>query len=154
MSIRNRDYIAAIVATALAFGPGIATAAEKGHEGHKHGPGEGHEEHAHEGGHHMDAHHGGVVAEVGDAHGELVIKDGKVTLYLTSHEGKELPAEGYRAMVLVLNGSARQGPVNLAHAGGNKLEGAAELDLAPGAKAIVTLMDPKGKGAQGRYALQ
>ena len=112
---------------------GNAALAADGHEGHDHKPAAG-----------------GIVSEIGDYDVELVAADGKLTLLLKNHDGVDQATEGFTASVLVLAGSERKGPFELAPAGGNKLEGAG-VALSAGNKAVVTLTDKAGKAAQGRY---
>ena len=81
----------------------------------------------------------------------LLVRTGRVTLYLLDHESKEANSEGFKATLLV-TGAQRVGPVDIAPAGGNKME-AAVASLPAGGTAVVTLTDKAGKSAQGRYKL-
>lgn len=115
---------------------------------------DGHDGHDHSAAKHDHAPSaGGIVAEVGDYDVELVAAEGKTTLLLKDHDGKEAATDGFKATVLVLAGSDRQGPFELAPAGGNKLEGKG-VALKGGHKAIVTLTDNAGKAAQGRFEVK
>lgn len=137
-----RAYKAVISAAVLSvgvFGAGAAFAAD-GHDGHDHSAAK----------HDHSASAGGIVAEIGDYDVELVAADGKTTLLLKDHDGKEAVTDGFKASVLVLAGSERQGPFDLTPAGGNKLEGKG-VALKAGDKAVVTLTDKAGKAAQGRF---
>lgn len=115
-----------------------------------------HEEKGHEGRDHSATKYdhtpvaGGIVAVIGHYDGELVGADGKMTLLLKDHDGKEAATDGYKASVLVLSGGERKGPFELMPAGGNKLEGKG-VPLAAGQRAIVTLTDAGGKASQGRF---
>lgn len=119
---------------------GNAALAADGHEGHDHSAAK----------HDHKPAAGGIVSEIGDYDVELVAADGKLTLLLKNHDGVDQATEGFTASVLVLAGSERKGPFELAPAGGNKLEGAG-VALSAGNKAVVTLTDKAGKAAQGRY---
>jgi len=134
-----------IKAVIVAAGLGLASGAlaHEGHDGH-----EGHDHSAAKHDHTPAA--GGIVAEVGDYDVELVGADGKTTLLLKDHDGKEQATDGFKASMLVLSGTKREGPFELAPAGGNKLEGKGVL-LKAGDKAILTLTDKAGKAAQGRF---
>lgn len=134
----TRVFAVAVIAGGASIG-----LAHEGHEGH-----EGHDHSAAKHDHTPVA--GGIVAEVGDYDVELVTANGKITLLLKDHDGKEQMTEGFKASVLVLAGSERKGPFELTPAGGNKLEGDGAA-LAAGMKAILTLTDKSGKAAQGRY---
>ena len=114
-------------------------------KGHDHG-GAGHK-HTH-----PTALNGGVLEDVGEFHVELLVKDGKITLFLRDHEAKDAATEGFKASVLLTAGSQRVGPVELAPSGTNKLEGPVAA-VPAGATAILTLTDKGGVAAQGRFKL-
>lgn len=118
-------------------------------DGHNHG-GENAAAHAK---HHPKPAHGGVVLELDEHHGELVVKDGKIALYLSNHDGKMEPAKGFSATAMVLTAQGRQGPVTLAAAGDNKLESTTPVTAGAGARVIITLKDPHGHMTQGRYQM-
>lgn len=88
-----------------------------------------HEEGGHEGHDHSQSKHdhapaaGGIVAEVGTYDVELIAGDGKLKLLVKDHDGKDAATDGFKASVVVLAGSERQGPFELAGTGGNTLEG-------------------------------
>lgn len=129
-------------AVAVAGVPGAPSLAQqkKGH---------GHADHKHN---HPTAQHGGILEDVGEYHVELVVKDGKITLYLRDHEAKDAASEGFKASVLLTAGQQRVGPIELAPVAPNKLEGAAAVPA--GATAILTLTDKGGTAAQGRFKLK
>ena len=133
---------AALIASALAFASVPVVAQKKGHD---HADGK----HAH-----PKAKHGGIMDDIGEYHAELLIKDGKIAIFLSDHDGKEAVADGFKATVLITAGSKREGPFQLTAAGGNKLEGAGPAPTAAGARAIVTLTDKAGKSVQERYELK
>ncbi|ODT19703.1 MAG: hypothetical protein BGN89_17640 [Alphaproteobacteria bacterium 64-6] len=130
-----------IIGAAAALSMPAAVAQNKPHD---------HKDHKHT---HATPQHGGVLEDVGEYHAELVAKDGKLTIYLRDEEAKDTPAEGFKASVLLTAGSQRVGPIQLAPAGGNKLEGAANA-IPAGATAILTLTDKSGATAQARYKLK
>lgn len=134
---------ALLIGSALAFIALPTLAQQKKHDhggpGHKHN--------------HPTAQHGGILEDVGEFHVEMVVKDGKITLYLRDHEAKDAATEGFKASVLLTAGSQRVGPVELAPIAPNKLEGpTAAVPL--GATAILTLTDKAGVAAQGRFKLK
>lgn len=124
----------------VSFSSALLAHEEKGHEGHDHSPAK----------HDHTAKAGGIVVDMGHYDGELVATDGAITLMLRDHDGKDAVTEGYKATVIVLAGSERKGPFELAPAGGNKLEGKG-VALQSGHKAIVTLTDAAGKASQARF---
>ncbi len=158
---------------ALSLGVANMVWAAEGHDhgtGHSDGDGHKHDSHKHDGHmkddhdhgsesaadhakHHPKPSHGGVVLELDDHHGELVVKDGKLALYLTNHDGKAEPAKGFEGTAMILTSQGRHGPLTLADAGGNKLEAAAPVALGSGARVSVTLKDPHGHTTQARYQM-
>lgn len=140
-----------VVTSVLMFGGAIALAATAASA---HDEGAGHEGHDHSvAKHDHAAAAGGIVAEVGHYDAELVATDGQMRLLLKDHDGKDAASEGYKASVLVMVGSERHGPFDLAPAGGNRLEGKG-VALKAGSKAIVTLTDKGGKAVQGRFEMK
>jgi hypothetical protein len=134
---------ALLIGSALALAALPTLAQQKKHDhgaaGHKHN--------------HPTAQHGGVLEDVGEYHVEMVVKDGKITLYLRDHEAKDTVTEGFKASVLLTAGQQRVGPVELAPVGPNKLEGPVAA-IPAGANAILTLTDKSGVAAQGRFKLK
>ena len=128
-------------AVAFAAAPTLAQQKKHGH---------GHADHKHN---HPTAQHGGILEDVGEYHVELVVKDGKITLYLRDHEAKDAATEGFKASVLLTAGQQRIGPIEVTPAGANKMEGPAAT-VPPGATAILTLTDKSGTAAQGRFKLK
>lgn len=129
------------ISAAAAFATLPAAAQQKAHD---------HKDHKHK---HATPQHGGVLEDVGAFHVELVAKDGKITLYIRDEDSKDTATDGFKASVLLTAGSQRVGPIQLAPAGGNKLEGAAS-SIPASATAILTLTDKSGATAQGRYKLK
>ncbi len=139
-----------------------AMGSHKGHEkhmgqdGHKEGDkhhGGGHEAKGKHAKHHPKAKHGGVVLEIEKHHAELVAKEGKITLYLSDHDGHAAPAKGFSATAMVLGAQGRQGPIKLDATGDNKLESTEPVKTAPGSRIIISLKDPHGHMVQTRYQM-
>ncbi len=142
----------------------------KGHsdgDGHKHdamkeGDGHAHGDKHHDGGHekakdhakhHPEPAHGGVVLELDDHHGELVVADGKLALFMSDHDGHKTSAKGFSATAMIITAQGRHGPLTLASVGDNKLETAMPAKVGPGARVIITLKDPHGHMSQARYQM-
>ena len=155
-------------AAALSIGAANMAMASDGHDhGKGHSDGDGHKhdghmkdkhDHGSEGAadhakHHPDPSHGGVVLELDKHHGELVVKDGMIALYLTNHDGKAEPAKGFEGTAMILTSQGRHGPLRLADSGSNKLQAAAPVAVGSGARVIVTLKDPHGHTTQARYQM-
>lgn len=133
---------AVFIGAALSFAALPAVGQQKGH---------GHADHKHG---HPKPKHGGIMDDIGEYHAELLVAAGKITIFLGDHEGKDAAADGFKASVLITQGSQRMGPFDLTPAGGNKLEGNGPAAAPKGARAIVTLTDKAGKSAQERYELK
>ena len=140
-AIFDRFSKAVLVGTAIAFAAVPAGAQQKGH---------GHAEHKHT---HPTAQHGGILEDVGEYHVEMVVKEGKITLYLRDHDAKDVVPEGFKASVLVTAGSQRLGPFEFKPVAANTLEVAAP-GIPAGATGILTLTDKGGTAAQGRFKLK
>lgn len=118
-------------------------------DGHDHG----HENAAEHAKHHPKPSHGGVVLEMDEHHGELVIKDGMMSLYMSDHDGKPASAKDFSATAMILTATGRQGPVNLAPSDGNKLTSADKIKTGAGTRIIITLKDPHGHMTQARHQM-
>ncbi|MCF6198757.1 MAG: hypothetical protein L3J67_05075 [Hyphomicrobiaceae bacterium] len=127
---------------------------QKGHKGHgdQH-HGDAHEAKADHATHHPKAAHGGVVLEIDKHHGELVAKDGKITLYISDHDGHAATGKDFSATAMVLGAQGRQGPIKLAATTDNKLESSVPVKTEPGSRIVITLKDPHGHMAQARYQM-
>lgn len=124
-------------ALAFATGPVFAQAKKHDHAGHKHT--------------HPTPQHGGILEDVGEYHAELLIKDGKIALFLRDEDAKDVDIQGFKASVLITAGSQRLGPFELKPAG-KGLEAPAS-GVPAGATAILTLTDKGGTAAQARFKL-
>lgn len=138
----------AILTMFLGVAPAISIAADD-HAGHDHAGHEKHSEHGHD--QHHKAAEGGIIADLGDYHGELIQKSGSLALLVTDHHGKPVAVDGFKASVLVLDGSQRFGPYDIVSTGGNMLSGAGPDEDLKAWKGIVTLTDANGKAVQGRF---
>lgn len=127
------------VGSALAFasGPVFSQAKKHDHAGHKHT--------------HPTAQNGGVLEDVGEYHAELLVKGGKIALFVRDEEAKDVDVQGFKASVLITAGSLRIGPIELKPAG-KGLE-APVANVPAGATAILTLTDKSGVTAQARFKL-
>lgn len=149
----------------------IAMAADGHDHGKGHSDGDGHKhddkhmshgDKHHDGGHetakthakhHPKPSHGGVVLELGEHHGELVVSEGKLALYLSDHDGHKAPAKGFSATAMILTAQGRHGPLALALSGDNRLEANTSATIGSGARVVLTLKDPHGHMTQARYQM-
>lgn len=102
--------------------------------------------------HHADPKHGGVAAEAGKYHLELVAKDKTLSLHVYGHDDKPLDAAKARAQANVFSGKDK-GNVALTPAGGNVMKGEAAFAIRPDAKIVLTFTPAEGKAEQARFQL-
>ncbi len=87
--------------------------------------------------HGAQAKHGGVVQSAGDLSFEMVLKDGKVVIYVDDH-GAARNTAGASGSLTVLSGATRSAAV-LAPGGANMLSSTTPVKLALGAKAVASI---------------
>lgn len=93
---------------------------------------------------------GGKLVDAGSYHVELVAKGRVVDVYLTDSADKPLPAAGFKGTaILVADGKPQR--LVLAPADGNRLTGAASVDLPPSPKGAVQIQPPGGAMVQGKF---
>ena len=94
---------------------------------------------------------GGVLADAGDFHMELVV-DGSTTvaIYLSDADDKPVTAKDFKAnAILVIDGKSQRVALNPDQ--GAKLVGTALSAVKPGVKGAVQLTTPNGATAQAKY---
>jgi hypothetical protein len=162
----------ALFFTAVQNGAVTPTLAEEKHEGHDHETEskkhEGHDhaaegkkhkhDHSKEGAnehakHHPKAANGGVVLEIDEYHGELVLNDGKIKLFLSDHDGKDVATKGFTAIAMILSAQGKQGPLKLLSVDEKYLQSSDSISNVNGARVIITLTDPHGHSSQVRYKM-
>ncbi len=103
---------------------------------------------------HGDAHatHGGVAAEAGAYHLELVVKDKALTVYVNDHDNKPLDVKTAKAQANIFSGKDKAvielKPVSL-----NVMAGEAAFPIKPDAKIVVSLTLSGKKIEQARFSL-
>lgn len=102
-------------------------------------------------GHGHAARHGGIVHEVGDVAGELVVKADTLTLHLYDHD-KPLATAGLKAEATVHAGGAKT-VVALAPAGDNRLAAQGSFKTGVGVRVAVVVGLP-GKEAKLNFRLK
>ncbi len=99
--------------------------------------------------HDMPGNHGGVVADVGTMHVELVANVKALELYLTDHSNKAVAADKFKATaVLVVEGKVHR--IALTPAGGNRLTGNASIPLPARPKGAIQIQTETGASLQGK----
>lgn len=89
---------------------------------------------------------GGVVAEAGMAQFEVVGKDGRITVHVTSH-GASVQTAGASGKLIVLDGASKT-EIDLTPAGENRLQGAGKIPA--GAKLLIHVKLPGKPALQAR----
>jgi len=102
--------------------------------------------------HHPDPRHGGVVAEAGAFHLELVAKEKTLTLHVYGHDDKPVDAAKAKAQANVFS-EKDKGTVALAPAGGNVMKGETAFALRSDSKIVLSFTPPQGKTEQVRFQL-
>lgn len=93
---------------------------------------------------------GGKVVDAGSYHVELVAKGRNVDVFLTDAADKAVPAAGFKGTaILVVDGKPQR--LVLAPADGNRLSGAAAVDLPNAPKGAVQIQPPGGAMVQGKF---
>lgn len=92
---------------------------------------------------------GGVVAEAGMAQFEVVGKDGRITVHVTSH-GTPVETAGASGKLTVLDGASKS-EIDLAPAGENRLQGAGKVPA--GAKLLLNVKLPGKPALQARAVM-
>lgn len=125
------------------------------HDGHDHGAGgdHSHDDHDHEAGeeHSHEGQNGGVVADAGKYHAELVV-DGtpNVAVYLSGHDDSEVATTGFKGTaILLVEGKSQR--FTLEPGEGSRLVGTAPVPVEKGVKGVVQLTGPDGKTAQAKF---
>ncbi len=106
----------------------------------------------------MKAPNGGQLRMAGPYHFELLVeknnteaKDSPVTVYLTDHGEKKIPAAGARGPATILSGKSKV-TVPLAPAGDNKLTGVGKYVSDAHMKVVVSVVFPDKKTEQARFS--
>lgn len=106
----------------------------------------------------MKTPNGGQLRMAGPYHFELLVdknnkeaKDSPVTVYLTDHGEKKIPAAGASGTATILAGKSKV-TVPLAPAGDNKLSGLGKYVSDPHMKVVVSVVFPDKKTEQARFA--
>ena len=99
---------------------------------------------------HGQPQHGGIHAEAGEAQFEIVARDGKLIVYVTSH-GAPLDTAGASGKLTVLAGTAKS-DIDLKPAGGNLMQGVGSVP--GGAKLLVNVQLAGKKALQARAAMK
>lgn len=99
---------------------------------------------------HGQPQHGGIHAEAGEAQFEIVARDGKLTVYVTSH-GTPVDMAGANGKLTVLAGTTKS-DIDLKPAGTNLLQGVGPVPV--GAKLLINVQLPGKKALQARAVMK
>jgi hypothetical protein len=94
--------------------------------------------------------HGGAIVIAGTYHVELVVKDGRVDVYLMGHDDKPVPVTGRKGVAILMAGG-KSVRIPLEPVGSERLSGKA-IDATPTApKGVVQITEPAGGTVQARF---
>ena len=99
--------------------------------------------------HDANGKHGGVVADAGEYHVELVAKGDAIEVYVADHDNKPIPVAGYKGLAILSVGGKSQ-RITL-EAGDGKLTGKASGDLPAEPKGVVQITPPGGKTVSAKF---
>jgi hypothetical protein len=95
---------------------------------------------------------GGQVQDVGNYHGEMLVKDGEITLFLFDHSDRPLPATGASGTAIVLAEGRQQTVAFAPRADGAALVAAGDFRAVPGMRVVVQIVARPGQArAQARF---
>jgi len=102
---------------------------------------------------HDHSHQGGQEKKLGPYQVELVVKGSDVTLYIQDEKDRKIESAPFSATAVVLAKGYEQKTVQLAPAGGNKLEGKFDFAVEGKFRAAVTLKNGATEVGKARYVL-
>lgn len=95
---------------------------------------------------------GGQVQDIGPYHGEMLARDGEITLFLFDHNDRPVPARGASGTAIVLSEGRQQTLTFAPRADGAALVAAGEFRAVPGMRVAVQLVPGPGIArAQARF---
>lgn len=95
---------------------------------------------------------GGQVQDVGNYHGEMLAKDGEITLFLFGHNDQPLPANGASGTAIVLAEGRQQTLTFAPRADGAALVATGDFRAVPGLRVVVQIVARPGQSrAQARF---
>jgi hypothetical protein len=95
---------------------------------------------------------GGQVQDVGSYHGEMLAKDGEITLFLFDHNDRPMPAMGASGTAIVLAEGRQQTLTFAPRADGAALVATGEFRAAPGLRVVAQIVARPGQPrAQARF---
>ena len=102
--------------------------------------------------HDHSSKHGGVIAESGHHHLEIVARDGMLEIYVDGEDGKPEEVAGAKAAAVVLS-EGKKVDVALAPGAGNVLKGTGSFKAGSGTTIVITLTMPDHAPEQTRIKL-
>lgn len=95
---------------------------------------------------------GGQVQDVGPYHGEMLAKDGEITLFLFDHNDRPIPASGASGMAIVLSEGRQQTLTFAPRTDGAALVATGDFRAIPGMRVAVQIVPGPGIArAQARF---
>jgi hypothetical protein len=95
---------------------------------------------------------GGQVQDIGSYHGEMLVKDGEITLFLVDHNDRPVPARGASGTAIILAEGRQQTLTFAPRADGAALVAIGDFRAAPGLRVVVQVVPAAGQQrAQARF---
>jgi len=95
---------------------------------------------------------GGQVQDIGAYHGEMLVKDGEITLFLFDHNDRPLPTAGASGTAILLAEGRQQTLTFAPRADGAALIATGDFRAVPGMRVVVQLVLRPGQArAQARF---
>ena len=92
---------------------------------------------------------GGRIADAGEHHVELVVKNDSVDVFLSDHKDKAVSTDGFKGLaILAIDGKSQRIVLEPAQ---NRLSGKASGTVAGSPKGVVQITPPSGKTVQARF---
>ena len=93
---------------------------------------------------------GGVQADAGSFHVEVVPKGTTLQVFLRDHSDKPVTTDGFKGTaIFVIEGKSQR--ISLTPAGENRLNGTSSLNLPPNPKGAVQITTPSGSTMQAKF---
>ena len=102
--------------------------------------------------HHEEGPHGGQIAEVGPYHAEIVLEDGEVRIYVTTHDEPATAVAVSGGDIVVLTGGGSK-KITLS-ADGDSLLGKPDFEIEEDAKAVIRITTADGKTHAGKAQIE
>jgi hypothetical protein len=93
---------------------------------------------------------GGIQADAGSFHVEVVLKGTNLEVFLRDHSDKAVTTDGFKGTaIFIIDGKAQR--ISLTPAGENRLSGSSSVNLPASPKGAVQITTPAGSTMQAKF---